>query len=82
MSSNILDVVDEVRPITSMSGQVATPEQRINFLGFWGVGHKRFEIKFYVLNDPSAIVPKRKVQLLTFASSKKLKKKVKQLDNS
>ena len=41
-SSNTLDVL-EVRPLTSMSGQVATPEQQIDLLGFWEVGHERFE---------------------------------------
>ena len=81
-SSNTLDVLDEARPLTSMSGQVATPEQQIDLLGFWDMGHERFEnhIKFYVLKDPSAVVPRRKVKILTFASSKKLKRKVKQLD--
>ena len=81
-SSNTLDVLDEVRPLTSMSGQVATPEQQIDLLGFWEVGHERFEdhIKFYVLKDLSAMVPRRKVKLLTFALSKKLTRKVKQLD--
>ena len=51
-------------------------------LGFWEVGHERFEnqVKFYILKDPSAVVPKRKVKLLTFASSRKLKQKMKQLD--
>ena len=81
-SSNTLDVLDEARPLTSMSGQVATPEQQIDLLGFWDMGHERFEnhIKFYVLKDPSAVVPRRKVKILTFASSRKLKRKVKQLD--
>ena len=81
-SSNTLNLIDEVRPLTSMSGQVATPKQQIDLLGFWDMGHKRFEnhIKFYVLKDPSAVVPRRKVKILTFASSKKLKRKVKQLD--
>ena len=50
-SSNILDVLDEVRPLPSVSGQVATPEQKIDLLGFWEVGQERFEnhIKFYAL---------------------------------
>ena len=61
-----------------MSGQVATPEQQIDLLGFWRVGHEGFEnqIKFFVLKDPSAVAPRRKVKLLTFASSKKLKRKI------
>ena len=75
-SSNTLDAL-EVRPLTSMSGQVATHEQQIDLLGFWEVGHERFEnqVKFYVLKDPSAVVPRRKVKLLTFASATQLKKK-------
>ena len=82
LSTNTLDVVDEVRPLTSMSGQVATPEQKIDLLGFRKVGQERFEnhVKFYILKDPSAAVPRRKVKLLTFASSRKLKKRMKQLD--
>ena len=49
-SSNTLDVLDEVRPLTSMSGQAATPEQQIDLLGFWEVGHERFEdsINFFL----------------------------------
>ena len=41
-----------------MSGQVATPEQ-IDLLGFWEVGHEKFEnhVQFYILKDPSAVVP-------------------------
>ena len=48
-SSNTLDVLDEVIPLTSLSGQVATPEQKIDLLGFWKVGHERFDnhIKIY-----------------------------------
>ena len=63
----------------SISGQVATPEQQIDLLGFWD---ERFQnqIKFYILKDPTAIVPRIKVKLLTIASSKKLKRKMKQLD--
>ena len=81
-SSNTLDVLEEVRPLTSMSGEVATPEQQIDLLGFWRVGHERFEnqIKLFVLKDPSAVAPRRKVKVLTFALSKKLKRKIKQLD--
>ena len=33
-SSNTLDVLEEVRPLTSMSDLVATPEQQIDLLGF------------------------------------------------
>ena len=78
-STSTLDIFDEVRPLISMSGQVATPEQQIDLLGFWGVGHEKFEnhVQFYILKDPSAIVPKRKLKL---ASSRVLKKKTKQLD--
>ena len=59
-----------------MSGQVATPEQQIDFLGVWKVGHERFEnsIKFFIPKEPSASVPRRKVKLLTFATSQKVKK--------
>ena len=79
-SSNTPDAL-EVRPLTSMSGQVATPEQQIDLVGFWEVGHERFknQVKFYVRKDPSAVVPRRKVKLLTFASARKLKIK-KQVD--
>ena len=61
-SSNILDVLDGVRPLASMSGQVATPEQQIDLLGFWEMGHERFEnhVKFFS-TERSAIVPRRKI---------------------
>ena len=44
-SLNTIDAL-EVRPLTSMSGQVATPEQQIDLLGFWEVGHEN-QVKFY-----------------------------------
>ena len=78
VSSNCLDVVGDVRPLKSISGQVATPEQQIDLLGFGEVG--RDHVKFYILKDPSTLVPRRKVKLLTFSLSAKLKKKMKQLD--
>ena len=76
-SSNTLDVFDQVRPLTSMSGQVATQEQQIDLLGFWKVGHERFvnSIKFFILKEPSASVPRRKVKLLTFTTSAITKRK-------
>ena len=63
-SPNTPDVIDQVRPLTSMSGPVATQEQQIDLLGFWKVGHERFEnsIKFFLYSkEPSASVPRRKV---------------------
>ena len=71
-----------MRPLRSKSGQVATLEQQIDLLGVWEVGCERFRnhVKLYVLKDLSAVVPRRNVKLLTFASSKKVKRKVKQLD--
>ena len=39
--SNTLDVLDEVRPLASISGQLATPEQQIDLLGFWEMGHEK-----------------------------------------
>ena len=60
------NAIDEVRPLISMSGEVATPELRINLLGFWKVRQERF-VKVYILKDPSAVVPRRKVKLHTFA---------------
>ena len=33
--SNTLDVLDEVRPLTTISGQVATPELKGWILGNW-----------------------------------------------
>lgn len=84
-TSNSLEVVDETRPLTSMGGQVATPEQQIDLLGFWKVGHDRFEshIKCFILKlrPISVKIPRRrKTRLLTFASKKKMKKKVKWLE--
>ena len=45
-SSNTLD---EVRSLMAMSGQVATPQQQDDLLGFWEVGHERNHIIFFVL---------------------------------
>ena len=46
-SSNTLDVVDEVRPLTSTSSQVATPEfkKKLICLGFGKLGMKDSKIK-------------------------------------
>ena len=48
-SSNTLNVLGGVRPLTSISGQVATPEQ-IDLLELWEVGYERFEdsINFFL----------------------------------
>ena len=80
-SSNTLNIFDQVRPLISMSGQVATQEQ-VDLLGFWEVGHERFvnSIKFFILKEPSASVRRRKVKLLTFSISAITKRKMKQRD--
>ena len=82
VSSNCLNVVGDARPLKSINGQVATPERQIDLLGFGEVGCERFDdhVKFFIVNDPSTLVPMKKVKLLTFSSSAKLKKKMKQLD--
>ena len=81
-ASQSLSAVGETSPLKSMSGQVATPEEEIDLIGFGDVGHKRLEnqIKFFILKDPSARVPRRKAKLLTFASTKKVQKKMKRLE--
>ena len=70
------------RCLTAISGQIATPEQQVDLLGFWDVGKARLEdqIKFFILREPSTPAPRRKAKLLTFASSRKQTKKMKRLD--
>ena len=70
------------RCLKSISGQVATPEQQVDLLGFWEIGKTRHEnqIKFFVLRDPSTPAPRRKARLLTFASIRKQTRKTKRLD--
>ena len=70
------------RCLKSISGQVATPEQQVDLLGFWEIGKTRLEnqIKFFVLRDPSTPAPRRKARLLTFASTRKQTRKMKRLD--
>ena len=70
------------RCLTAVSGQVATPEQQTDLLGFWEVGKVRLEnqIKFFILREPSTPAPRRKAKLLTFASTRKQAKKMKRLD--
>ena len=81
-TSNSLEVSCENERLKSLSGQVASPEQQIDLVGFWEVGQQRLEnqIKFFILKDPSTQAPRRKAKLLTFASSKQIVKKMKQLD--
>ena len=58
-SSNTLDVLEDMRPLTSMSGQVATPEQQTDLLGIGKLDVKGLsQINFFVLKDPSAVVPR------------------------
>ena len=76
-SSNTL-----VRSLTSMSGQVATPEQ-IDLLGFWEVGHEKFEnhIKFICNERSICCSSKEEGQTPCVCLIQEIeKKKIKQLD--
>lgn len=75
--TNTLEVVNESKSLTSMSGQVARVEQQKDLGGFNEFGREWLEnqIKFFILKDPSAQVPRRKARLLTFTSTKKQQKK-------
>ena len=42
-TSHSLEVSCENSSLKSMSGQVASPEQQIDLVGFWEVGQKRLE---------------------------------------
>ena len=83
-SASVLSLTDNNSDglLTSMSGQIATPEQKIDLLGFWEIGLERFKnkVKYFVLHDPSAAVPQRQAKLLTFKSTKSVQKKIKLID--
>lgn len=68
--------------LKSLSGQIATPEQKNDFFTFWETGLNRFEnkVKYFILRDPSTNVPQQQAKLLTFASTKSTKKKIKLLE--
>lgn len=71
---------DKNPELKSLSGQIAaTPEQKIDLLTFWETGLHRFEnkVKYFILRDPSTNVPQRQAKLLTIASTKSTKKKIK-----
>ena len=59
-TSQSLEVSCENSSLKSMSGEVASPEQHIDLVGFWEVGQKRLEnqIKFFILKDPSTQAPR------------------------
>ena len=60
----------------TLSGTVASPEQEMDLLEFWDIGKICYgcRVRYFILKEPSAKVPQRQARLLTFGSSKKLKK--------
>ena len=72
----------ECKQLQSLCGQIATCEKEIDLTGFWDVGKSLFmnRIEYYIIKTPSAQAPQRKAKLLTFASSRCIRKKVKQLE--
>lgn len=63
---------EKCEELKSLSGQVATPEQKKDLL-FWDVGQDRFEnkVKYFVLHDPSTNVPQRQAYIFQFQAHKK-----------
>ena len=80
--STLMSPVTTVPSLESFSGVVATPEQEKDLLQFWEVGMERFKnrISYFILKEPSATVPQRQARLLTFASTKSIKSKVKLIE--
>ena len=76
---NILHIVQENRGLIALNGIPASPEQHRDLVGFREIGIQYFEayVKYYILRDPSAIVPQRKRHLQTFNAPKKRLMKVK-----
>ena len=67
-SMQVLDTLS-VYPLQSLSGQLATSEQEKDLLSFWDIGFEQFKnkVNYFILNNPSADIPQRKVKLLTYA---------------
>ena len=76
---NILHIVQENRGLIALNGIPASPEQHRDLAGFREIGVQYFEayVKYYILRDPSAMVPQRKRRLQTFNVPKKRLRKVK-----
>ena len=63
-SAEVLDTSGEkCEELTSLSGQVATPEQKNDLLSFWEIGRDRFENKLYCTTQ---MFPKDKLNYLHF----------------
>ena len=77
-----LTVVSCSTDLQSLTGTHAKPEVQKDLLGFWDIGIERYKnrIRYYILKDPSAKVPQRKLKLQTFAASKRAKRTVKLLE--
>lgn len=80
--TKLLSVGGPTHPLQSLSAQVATPEQERDLLSFYEVGIQHFKnrIEYFVLRDPSAKVPQRQANLLTFTTPKTARKKMKMVE--
>jgi len=58
----------------------ATPEQRVDLIAFRDIRQKYFAafVKYYLVRDPSAVVPLRSRRLLTFCAQRKSQRKINQ----
>lgn len=82
VKSTTLLAIGSTDGLQSLSGQLATPEQEKDLLSFWEAGFEQFKskVKYFVLKEPSADVPQRKVKLLTYTMSRTRKKKIKMIE--
>ena len=76
---NVLHSVQENRGLIALNGTPVSPEQQRDLVCFREIGSQYFEayVKYYILRDPSAMVPQRKRRLQTFTVPKKRLTKVK-----
>ena len=76
---NVLNAEQENRGLIALNGTPATPEQHRDLVCFREIGAQYSEayVKYYILRDPSAMVPQRKRRLQTFSAPKKRPAKVK-----
>ena len=76
---NILHSVQENRGLIALNGTFASPKQQRGLVCFREIGFQYFEayVKYYILHDPSAMVPQQKWRLQTFTVLKKRPTEVK-----
>ena len=76
---DVLHAEQENRGLIALNGTPATPEQHRDLICFREIGSQYFEayVKYYILREPSAMVPQRKRRLQKFNVPKKRPTKIK-----